>query len=148
MSEARRGRLLALIWREFDDELADLAELHECMLNLQRHLLAHEAVEVQCCNQGISTVSLRLEARALRRSRIFEVLSVAPGPAAVPGLIGEAPPAQRDVLKTRWQLIGRRARECRDLNARNGRILATQHDLLAHVLRAADTPLVYSPPYP
>lgn len=148
MNAPRRERLLALMWREFDDELADLAELHEQMLNLQRHLLAHQVAEVQRCNTCINAVSTRLEARALRRGRIFEALAVTPGPAAMPALIGEAPPVQRDALNARWQSIGRRARDCRDLNVRNGRILATQHDLLAHVLRAAETPLVYAPPYP
>lgn len=144
---SRSQKLLEIISDDIQRDCDDYLRLRELMQDLHEGLAQRDAARVEQLNQQIAALVAGADGRATRRSKILSAFRLEHGPAGMQKLLASYPQPQRSAVQRAWQQLGELAAECKRLNARNGKLLAAQHDILNQLLGGGDAQ-VYSPqPY-
>lgn len=143
-----RDRLVAALVADLEHDHAAYERLRCCVDSLHAHLAARDGEAVAELNDEISVLTEAAAGRAARRSRILEALSCSPDGEGMRALIDSLDPSRRQTMAHLWQGIAALARECREQNERNGRLLAMQHDILRQLLGAGPSGALYAPGVP
>ena len=141
---SQRAQLLKVVEQDVYDDLAGFAHLLGCMSRLQASLMARDCDAIAAANEQISALMDTAGARARRRSRVLEVFHLGTDSRAMESLIGLYPPQRKARLAQAWQTLISSVERCRDLNERNGKLLAMHGEIFQQLARQ-DPAQVYSP---
>lgn len=141
---SQREKLLQVVEQDVFDDLTDFARLHEWMSRLQVALMARDCAVITTANKLIAGLVDAAGARARRRSKVLEVFQLQVDANAMQSLMGLYAPDRRTHLSQAWKHLIVSVGRCRDLNERNGKLLA-MHSEIFHQLAQQDTAQVYSP---
>jgi flagella synthesis protein FlgN len=141
---SQRDQLLKVVEQDVHDDLTGFARLYEWMGRLQVALMARETVTIAEANGHIAALMDAASARARRRSRVLEVFRLGADTRAMESLIGLYEPVRRGHLDQAWKTLIASVERCRDLNERNGKLLAMHSEIFQQLARQ-DTAQVYSP---
>lgn len=144
---SRSQKLLEIIGADIRQDCDDYLRLRELIQELYRCLAQRDASRVEQLNQQIAALIDAADGRATRRSKILSAFRLEQGPAGMQKLLASYPQSQRDSLQSAWQQLGELAAECKRLNARNGKLLAAQHDILNQLLGGGEAQLYTPQPY-
>ncbi|WP_313499701.1 flagella synthesis protein FlgN [Stutzerimonas nitrititolerans] len=131
---SQREKLLAVVDDDLQQDCSDYRSLRELMQRLYGHLLERDVPEIERINAQIDNRIEVLAARAQRRSKVltaFRLEATGPG---MQRLLASCPGERGEALQQHWQQLGELARQCQQLNERNGRLLAMHHEILQQLL--------------
>lgn len=94
--------------------------------------LRHDSVRMEALGPSIGTLVDRLEGRRQERVALVERL-LGPG-ARMAALIALLPQPRQELLEADWQVLETLVRRCKELNARNCRLMMDQQALMQRVL--------------
>ena len=141
---SQREQLLKVVEQDVHDDLTGFARLHGCMSHLQVALMARECDAITTANEQISALMDAAGARARRRSRVLEVFHLGTDTHAMQSLIDLYPSDRSATLARAWKTLIVSVERCRDLNERNGKLLAMHSEIFQQLARH-DSAQVYSP---
>ena len=140
----QREKLLKVVEQDVHDDLTGFAQLHTSMSRLQAALMVRDCEAITAANEQITGLMDAAAARARRRSRVLELFHLGSDIHAMESLIGLYGPDRRASLTRAWQTLIASVERCRDLNERNGKLLA-MHSEIFQQLAQYDCAQVYSP---
>ena len=142
----QRDQLLGLIEQDVFDDVTDFARLNEHMTRLYGLLLARDTVEINGANECILPLLDAIRGRARRRSKVMGAFQLQGERQAMDTLMGYYPTMRRARLHAAWKDVMSSAERCLLLNERNGKVLATQSEIVQRLLdpQAGD---LYAPGY-
>lgn len=146
MSE-KRARLLQLIEADIRLDRDDYLSLRGELLDLHVQLLARDSVAIARCNERIEARVANVRQRAERRGKILQAFGLDIDRSGMQRLLDHYPGAGREALRRDWQHLAEQVEECRQLNERNGRLLAMHHEILGQLLAGQGGQGVYTPAY-
>ena len=141
---SQREKLLAVVDDDLQQDCRDYRTLRDLMQALYGHLLERDVSEIDRINLQVSSRIEVLAARAQRRSKVlaaFRLEATGPGmQRLLSGCSGE----RGEALQRHWQQLGELARQCRQLNERNGKLLAMHHEVLQQLLVGNQSAQLYT----
>lgn len=131
------ARLLA----DMDADVLDYRTLQGLLDAQFAAALAHDGERLQALAAEAMTLVEAIEARRAARVDLVAQLLPRHRTPAMKDVLASLPATPSAVLATRWQTLEDLVRDCKERNARNGRLMADQQALLQRVLagREADT---------
>ena len=143
---SQRDQLFGIIEQDVFDDVRDFGLLNEHMNRLYSLLLARDTVEINVVNECILPLLDAVRGRARRRSKVMGAFPLRGEPQAMDTLIGYFAPDRRARIQTAWLNVVSSAERCLLLNERNGKVLATQSEIVQGLLdpHAGD---LYAPGY-
>ncbi|SDH84220.1 flagellar protein FlgN [Pseudomonas panipatensis] len=146
MSE-RRARLLQLVESDIRLDRVDYVYLRGSLLDLHEQLMARDSDAIARSNQRIVELVDGLRQRAERRGKVLQAFALENDRGGMQRLLQGFPGASREALQRDWQALAGQVEECRQLNERNGRLLAMQSEILDQLLAEQAGHGVYTPEY-
>ncbi|NLO80708.1 MAG: flagellar protein FlgN [Xanthomonadaceae bacterium] len=140
---SRRRQLLKLIAEDVRRDLQDYPALRELLERQHTAMLRRDAGAMESLNTEIGARLEDIRTRAQRRSKVLRAFGLELGAAGMQRLFAAYPPLLRQELESAWAKLARLAAECKQLNERNGKLLAMQNEILAQLL--GEQSYLYSP---
>lgn len=140
---SRSRQLLELIAADIQQDLQDYPALQELLQQQHLSLLRRDAAGVEALNAEITVQTTVIQRRAQRRSKILRAFQLEEGAAGMQRLLAAYPEPQRQAVQTAWARLAALTAECRQLNERNGRLLAMQQEILTQLI--GEQPHLYAP---
>jgi flagella synthesis protein FlgN len=128
-----RGRALAAIVRGVEQDSQAYRELRGALEEQFTAALRHDAQGLAGLATRITALVETMDMRRLERETICATL--AGRGAGVPALLPLLPEASRQAFAGAWSALEAQVIECKRLNARNGRLMTEQQELMQRVLR-------------
>ncbi|CAG8871075.1 hypothetical protein PS627_04268 [Pseudomonas fluorescens] len=141
---SQKAQLLRVIELDLADDLGGYEHLAQWMTRLYGYLMARDCPQIDLANQQISELLDAASLRARRRSKVLQALRLADGSGAMPQLFTLLAPARTARLQDAWNTLTDRVAHCRQLNERNGKLLALHSDIL-HQLFNRQPENIYQP---
>jgi flagella synthesis protein FlgN len=143
----RREQLLQVLERDIQQDCADYTGLHGLMQGLYQQLLERNSADIERINTQINALLEDIRARTQRRSKILSAFGLGSGAAAMNQVFSIFPESRREALQQQWQDLAERVKQAKQLNERNGKLLAMHNDILNQLLSADRDPQVYTQQY-
>lgn len=143
----QREQLLQVIEQDVRRDCADYLALRGAMQELYQQLLERNCRQIDLLNEQITTLVEQVRARAGRRSKILAVFRLGGDSAAMQQLLSHYPRARSEHLQRVWQQLGQLVVQCKQLNERNGKLLAMHNDILDQLLGDGRDPQLYAPQF-
>ncbi|WP_271411268.1 flagella synthesis protein FlgN [Pseudomonas sp. Q1-7] len=140
----RRDKLLNLVERDIQQDRDDYLALRGLMQRLYGHLLERDSPRIEQANRDILALVDALGERAARRAKVLAAFGHAPGMAGMDSLFAHYPGVRGERLGQAWQQLGQLAAQCKQLNERNGKLLAMHNDILTQLLGANEGAQLYT----
>ena len=147
MTTARERQLLQVIEQDLQQDCADYLALRGLMQDLYQQLLKRDNRLIDIINAQIQPLIEQARQRAERRSKVLAAFNLGVGPSAMQKLLAHYPQTQRRHIENTWQQLGQLAGQCKNLNERNGKLVAMHHEILEQLLGEPGTNHLYSPQY-
>lgn len=135
---SRSEKLLGVIGDDIRQDCEDYARLRDLMQAQYQNLLQRDGASIESANQTIDALVEAARVRAQRRSKILAAFRLSADAAGMQRLIESRPEPVRNQLAQAWSQAGVLAGECKQLNERNGALLAMQQDILKQLLGGED----------
>lgn len=142
---SQRAKLLLAIGDDIRQDCSDYARLRALMQDMYERLLERDSEQIEALNLEISALNARAQARSQRRSKILGAFRLSQDADGMQRLLATCQPTERDKLQQAWARLGRLAGECRQLNERNGKLLAMHYDILSQLLSSGIEDPLYGP---
>lgn len=143
----RREQLLQVLEHDIHRDCDDYAGLHGLMQSLYQQLLERNSANIERINTQINVVLERVRARTQRRSKILAAFGLGSGTAAMNQAFSLFPENRREALQQQWRGLAELVKQAKQLNERNGKLLAMHNDILNQLLAADRDPQVYTQQY-
>lgn len=143
----RRAQLLQVLEGDIRQDCADCTGLHRLMEDLYQQLLERNSAEIERTNTRINLLVEDVRARTLRRSKILSAFGMGSGTEAMNQVFSLIPEGRRENLQLQWQKLAELVRQAKQLNERNGKLLAMHNDILNQMLCADRDPQIYTQRY-
>lgn len=143
----RREQLLQVLERDIQQDCADYAGLHRLMQGLYQQLLERNSAEIERINTQINFLVEYVRARTQRRSKILSAFGLGSGAEAMEQAFSLLPDSRREALQQKWQELAELVKQAKQLNERNGKLLAMHNDILSQLLAGERDAQVYAPQY-
>lgn len=143
----RREQLLQVLERDIQQDCADYAGLHRLMQSLYQQLLERNSAEIERINTQINFLVEYVRARTQRRSKILSAFGLGSGAEAMEQAFSLLPDSRREALQQKWQELAELVKQAKQLNERNGKLLAMHNDILSQLLAGERDTQVYAPQY-
>lgn len=144
---SKKEQLLQLAERDLQQDGADYLSLLGLMQALYQQLLERNCQQIDLLNEQIARLVGQVRARAERRSRILSAFGLGTGGEAVQRLFGIFPPGREEHLRQQWEQLNQLVLQCKQLNERNGKLLAMHNDILNQLLGDRADARLYSPQF-
>lgn len=131
---SRSEKLLGVIGDDIRQDCEDYARLRDLMQAQYQNLLQRDGASIESANQAIDALVEAARVRAQRRSKILAAFRLSADAAGIQRLIESRPEPVRNQLAQAWSQARVLAGECKQLNERNGALLAMQQDILKQLL--------------
>ena len=141
---SQREKLLKVVEQDVLDDLTGFTRLHEWMSQLQVALMVRDCTAITTANEHIVVLMDTAGSRARRRSKVLEVFHLQADASAMQSLIGLYDPGRRARLSQAWKTLLASVERCRDLNERNGKLLAMHSEIFQQLAQQGPAQ-VYSP---
>lgn len=135
---SRSEKLLGVIGDDIRQDCEDYARLRDLMQAQYQNLRQRDGASIESANQAIDALVEAARVRAQRRSKILAAFRLSADAAGMQRLIESRPEPVRNQLAQAWSQAGVLAGECKQLNERNGALLAMQQDILKQLLGGED----------
>lgn len=133
MSE-KRDQLLAVVEADLRQDVSDFLVLREQMQGLYEHLLQRDTPNIERINQQITELLGLIGQRAQRRVKVLGAFRLSGDSVGMGKLFACYPTPRRSALQQQWTQLEQLIGECKELNSRNGSLLAMHNDLLNQLL--------------
>lgn len=143
----RREQLLQVLERDIQQDCVDYPGLHGLMQDLYQQLLERNSAAIERINAQINLVLEEVRARTERRSKILAAFGLGTGAEAMKRAFLLFSDSRRKALQQQWQELAELVKQAKQLNERNGKLLAMHNDILNQLLAADRDPQVYTPQY-
>ncbi|SEM63193.1 flagella synthesis protein FlgN [Pseudomonas sp. ok272] len=144
---SKREQLLKVVEQDVQLDCTDYLSLRDLMQGLYQQLLERNSPQIDQLNAQVVTLIDQVRLRAQRRSKILTAFAFAPDNAALQQLFLQFPPSRGDALRHAWAQLAQLVAQCKQLNERNGKLLAMHNDILSQLLGdGRDAPL-YTPQF-
>lgn len=127
---SQQAQLLRVIEQDMAADLGGYEQLSQCMTHLYGFLMARDCPQIDAANAQISALLEAATLRARRRSKVLQALRLSGDSGAMAQLFSALAPARSALLQGSWNTLTERVAHCRQLNERNGKLLALHSDLL------------------
>ncbi|MBC6905075.1 flagellar protein FlgN [Saccharophagus sp. K07] len=117
------------------------------MQDLYQQLLERNSAAIERINAQINLVLEEVRARTERRSKILAAFGLGTGAEAMKQAFLLFSDSRRKALQQQWQELAELVKQAKQLNERNGKLLAMHNDILNQLLAADRDPQVYTPQY-
>lgn len=141
---SQRTKLLRLIEQDLVDDLLGYERMSGLMARLYAELMARACPQIEASHRQLVELLDAAGVRAGRRAKVLGVFGLGADTQAMQHLFSTLEPVRRDRLLSAWQSLVQRVLECRQLNERNGQLLAMHSEILGQLLHQAPDQL-YSP---
>lgn len=141
----KQQQLLQVALRDIQQDLVGYTQLHDLMLQLNQQLLVRNGQQIDRLNGQILALVEQGRLRAGRRSKLLAAFRLNSAVQGVKALLAQLPVSQREQAQLCWQQLCDLSRDCKQLNERNGQLLAMQNEILEHLLRPDSGSDVYVP---
>lgn len=131
---SRREQLLQVVEQDMQQDSIDYQRLQQLMQELYQQLLARNCQQIDLLNGQIDLLVVQLRARAQRRSKILNAVGLPSGGEAMQQLFKLFPDRQCAQLQQRWEGLAQLVGHGKQLNERNGKLIAMHHDILDQLL--------------
>jgi flagellar biosynthesis protein FlgN len=144
----RSEQLVQLAGRDIEQDCADYQGLQRLMQALYQQLLVRDSAQIESLNEQISALLEFISTRAQRRSKILAAVNLSPAiPGAMEKLLSHcALPNRSDYLRA-WSELETLVQATKQLNERNGNLLAMHNDILSQIMANTQSSPVYAPRY-
>jgi flagella synthesis protein FlgN len=144
---SKREQLLQVVEQDVQHDCTDYLSLRGLMQELYQQLLERNSPQIDLLNAQVASLIDQVRLRAQRRSKILKAFALGGGGEALQQLFTLFPGARGDHLRRAWEQLGQLAAQCKQLNERNGKLLAMHNDILSQLLvDGRDSPL-YTPQF-
>jgi flagella synthesis protein FlgN len=143
----RREQLLQVLERDIQQDCADYAGLQGLIQSLYQQLLGRNSADIERTNTQINVLLENVGARTQRRSKILSAFGLGAGAGAMNHAFSLFPDGRREALQQQWQELAELVKQAKQLNERNGKLLAMHNDILSQLLSADRDPQVYTQQY-
>lgn len=143
----RREQLLQVLERDIQQDCVDYSGLHRLMQSLYQQLLERNSAEIERINTQIGFLVEYVRARTQRRSKILEAFALGSGTEAMEKAFLLFSDSRREALQQQWQELGELVKQAKQLNERNGKLLAMHNDILSQLLAGERDSQVYTAQY-
>lgn len=130
----KRDRLLQIAEQDVQQDCADYGHLLALMQALYQHLLQRNCEQIDLHNDKIMAAVIQIRERAERRKKILQAFGLDATPTAMQRMINLYPADRRTALQQHWQQLAEQVAESKNINERNGRLLAMHNDILSQLL--------------
>ncbi len=144
---SRREQLLQVLEHDIQQDCVDYAGLHGLMQDLYQQLLERNSAAIERSNTQINRVLEDVRARTQRRSKILSAFGLGSGAEAMNKVFSLFPENRGGALRQQWQQLAELVKQAKQLNERNGKLLAMHNDILNQLLSADRDPQVYTQQY-
>lgn len=127
---SQRAQLLRVIEHDLAEDVGGYEQLSQLMTQLYGWLMARDSAQIDLANQHISELLDAASLRARRRSKVLQALGLGDDSASMERLFALLAPARIAPLQGAWNTLTARVAQCRQLNERNGKLLAMHSDVL------------------
>lgn len=142
---SQRERLLAAVDADLEQDCGDYRALRGLMGDLYERLLERDSAEIERINLQITLHVEAIAQRAQRRSKVLTAFGRQPDVDGMRRLLASASGTLSQSLQGHWQQVGELTAQCRQLNERNGALLAMHHDILQQLLAGSQDARLYAP---
>lgn len=129
-----RNELLARLTRGLNADLVDYGELRKLLKKQFDAALHHRSEELSGIVIAVTDLAETIEERRSERVELVSALLNGDRDASVSKVFALLPEAPREMLKTWWRELENLVRECKELNARIGRLVMDQHEIMKRIL--------------
>lgn len=143
----RREQLLQVLERDIQQDCGDYAGLRGLMQGLYQQLLERDSADIERTNAQINLLLEGVHARTQRRSKILSAFGLGSGAEAMSQAFLLFRDSRREALQQQWQELAELVKQAKQLNDRNGKLLAMHNDILNQLLSADRDPQVYTQQY-
>ncbi|HVL44681.1 MAG TPA: flagellar protein FlgN [Acidovorax sp.] len=133
-----RSSTLQRLVAGMDADLPQYRALETLLQEQFQAMLRHDSGELEALAPRILASVDTLEQRGRQRGALLAQLLPGAAPATLHALLERLPSASRAVVQSRWTTLEQLVRECKEHNARNGRLIADQQAILQRVLRGKE----------
>jgi len=144
----RSEQLVQLAGRDIELDCTDYQRLQQLMHALYEQLLARNSAQIEALNQQISVVLELIGARAERRSKILAAFGLsASASGAMERLLSHCPLPSRTSFIQQWAELENLVQQTKQLNERNGKLLAMHNEILCQIMGSEQSSSVYAARY-
>lgn len=144
----RREQLAQLAGRDIELDCADYQGLQRLMQSLYEQLLVRNSAQIDALNQQITALLVFIGARANRRRKILTAVGLDTASAnAMHELLKSCPLPNRDHLLQLWGELEDMVIQTKQLNERNGKLLAMHNEILSQIMGNSQSDSVYAARY-
>lgn len=126
----QKAKLLRVLEQDLQADLAGYQRLAQWMSDLYGWLMARDCPQIEVANQQISVLLDAAALRTSRRSKVMQAFRHDGGTASMDRLLTLLAPERSAVLQGNWNTLMQQVERCRELNERNGRLMAMHRDIL------------------
>ena len=142
---SQRDRLLAAVDADLEQDCSEYRALRGLMGELYERLLERDCAGIERINLQITLHVEAIALRAQRRSKVLGAFSLQADTDGMRRLLASATGTLSQSLQQHWQQVGELTVQCRQLNERNGKLLAMHHDILQQLLAGNQDARLYVP---
>nr|WP_321272614.1 flagellar protein FlgN [uncultured Tolumonas sp.] len=130
----KRDEISRALLSELHYELKAYQRLMNIMLEQHRLMATHQSAALTELNVREQQLLAVLRQQAQRRSQLLRVIGFNASEQGMKQFLAELPPSLLERVEPVWNKIYQQLRLCKAQNELNGRLLASQHDLLNRLL--------------
>lgn len=143
----KREQLLQVVEQDVQLDCTDYLSLRGLMQELYQQLLERNSSQIDLLNAQVSSLVDQVRLRAQRRSKILAAFALGADNTALQQLFALFPESRGDHLRRAWEQLGQLAAQCKQLNERNGKLLAMHNDILSQLLGDGRDAQLYTPQF-
>lgn len=127
---------MSLLVQGIVQDRQDYQQLRQLLENQRAQLLARDAAQLGGVSQQLMDTYQTLSQRAAQRQQLLSALQVSVDKQGLLGLFDRLPDAPRRKVNALWESLESLARECQQLNDRNGMVLHMQQEIMGNIVNA------------
>lgn len=136
-SAGLRPELVRLL-RDMDADVLEYRRLRSLLEDQFDAALRHQGTRMQALAEDITAAVETLEARRATRVTLVHQLVGSAAVVRIETALALLPPPLCDAAAARWGVLETLVRECKERNARNGRLMTDQQAILRRVLEGEE----------
>lgn len=141
----QKAQLLRVIEQDLVDDLRGYEQLAGWMTRLYGWLMARDCPQIDLANQQISALLGAASLRTRRRTKVLQALRISGDSCSMGQLFALLAPTRSALLQGTWNRLTERVACCRQLNERNGKLLAMHSDILQQLFSRQYPESLYQP---
>lgn len=135
MSE-KRQRLLSIVDADIQQDVSAYQSILGLMQGLYESLMARDCLRIEEANAQVAQLLEEVRTRSGRRAKILQAFNVTVDSEGMRLLLAGYPSFVRPKLLSNWEKLAHMVEACKQLNGRNGQLIAMHNDIILQLLNS------------